>query len=143
MNPELAYKEKRVRALMEQKGLDALLIRGVSTFAWLTGGASNFVSVNSADGNSWLLYTPQAKYVICNNIEATRLQAEEELEAQGFQFEIIPWEASDDGVGRLAHGLTLGADGVYPNAQNVAGDLARERALLMEGERDLLRRLAT
>ena len=139
---ELETKEQRVRAIMDRRGLDALLIRGVSNFAWLTGGASNFVSVNSADGNTWLLLTQSAKYVICNNIEATRLEAEENLGTQNYQFEITPWHVSDDAVARLAHGQTLGADGVYRGATNVSADLAQWRALLLKGERHLYRDIA-
>lgn len=139
---ELQIKENRVREMMEQKGLDALLVRGVSNFAWLTDGASNYVSVNSGDGNTWLLLTPEAKYVLCNNIEATRLQAEEDLESQGCQYEITPWHAADNVVDRLTRGMKLGVDGPYGDAMNVAGELAKWRCLLLKGEQDLLRRIA-
>lgn len=138
---ELRYKERQVRAIMDRNGLDALLIRSVSNFAWLTGGASNWVSVNAAEGNSWLLFLPDGKHVIANNIEATRLQAEENLAAQGYQFEITPWYAADDVVARLAQRLKLGADGVYPGAVNIAADLAAWRMLLLKGEQDLMRQI--
>lgn len=139
---ELEIKENRVRTMMAQKGLDALLVRGVSNFAWLTDGAANYVSINSAEGNTWLLLTPKAKYVICNNIEATRLQAEEDLESQGCTYEITPWYMAEDTVGRLTQGMTLGADGVYLDAENVSGDLAEQRARLLPDEQNLLRRIA-
>lgn len=139
---EVQTKEDRVRAMMAAKGLDALLVRGVSNFAWLTDGASNFVSVNAADGNSWLLFTPTAKTVICNNIEATRLRAEEGLEAQGCQIEAVPWHVAEDTVARLTPGMRLGVDGLYPNALNVSADLAAWRMLLLKGERERLREIA-
>jgi len=138
---ELRYKERQVRAMMTEKGLDALLVRGTSNFAWLTDGAANYVSINTSEGNTWLLLMPDAKFIITNNIEATRLQAEEDLSAQGCQFEITPWYESDDVVARLTRGLKLGADGVYPDAMNVSAELAAWRALLLSGERDLLRQI--
>jgi len=47
---ELRDKERRVKDLLDQQGLDALLLQRVSSFAWYTGGASSYVNTASDMG---------------------------------------------------------------------------------------------
>jgi Xaa-Pro aminopeptidase len=134
---ELETKRKRISELLARHNLDALLLRRVSSVAWVTGGAASYVNLATTDGASSLLITPSGSYVICNNIEATRLEQEEKLGALGWQFRSAPWHGANDAVEQLTRGLKLGADGAYPGAMDLSGEIARLRAALVpeEGER--------
>jgi antitoxin VapB len=84
-----------------------------------------------------LLVTRSGLHLIADNIEATRLEQEEKLEEQGWQFHVHPWHEMQDVAGRLTGGLRLGADVPYPAAQDLSAELAilRSRLTPEEGER--------
>jgi Xaa-Pro aminopeptidase len=134
---ELYEKQKRIRALLTERQLDAMLLRRVSSFAWATGGAASYVNTATTEGAAALLIKPGRRYLIANNIEATRLQAEEKLAAQGWDMSITPWYGIDFTIAMLIRGLKLGADSPYPGATDLSYELARLRAHLTpaEGER--------
>lgn len=134
---EFSQKQNRVQDLLEERKLDALLLQRVSSFAWATCGAASYVNTATTNGEATLLITPSGKYLITNNIEATRLEREEKLAAQGWEFRVAPWHEAQDAVAELTRGLRLGADGPYPDAADLSSDLARLRANLTpeEGER--------
>ncbi|MEI6309966.1 MAG: hypothetical protein WCP58_10040, partial [bacterium] len=78
---ELEVKESRLRGLMDQLSLDALLLSRRDTFAWVTGGKSNHVNKSSEWGFFDLLFLPDGKYCLASRIEAPRAM-EEELAGQ-------------------------------------------------------------
>ena len=126
---ELQEKERRLRAALAERGLDALLVRNISNFAWLTGGVSNYVGIATAEGNSWLLLTPTGKQIITNNIEAARLEKDELLAGQGINLAVFPWHgAAGDLVAKLTQGLKLGADGNLSGAQRTSATCWRRSA---------------
>jgi Xaa-Pro aminopeptidase len=134
---EFSQKQNRIQDLLEERRLDALLLQRVSSFAWTTGGAASYVNTATTNGEATLLITPSGRYLITNNIEATRLEQEEKLAAQGWEFRVTPWYEARDTVAELTQGLRLGADGLYPGSNDLSSDLARLRAnlTLEEGER--------
>ena len=134
---EFDLKQDRLRALLAERHLDALLLQRASSFAWATCGAASYINTAATNGEASLLVTPSAHYLITNNIEATRLRQEEQLEAQGWEFRIAPWHAAQTAVAELTRGLKLGCDGSYPGAADVSHQMARLRASLTpeEGER--------
>jgi len=134
---EFNQKQDRIQALLAERKLDALLLRRVSSFAWATCGAASYVNTATTNGEAALLISPSGRYLITNNIEATRLEQEEKLKDQGWEFRVAPWHEAQDTVAELTRGLRLGADGPYPGATDLSGDLARLRANLTpeEGER--------
>ncbi len=87
---EFEQKQQRVRALLAEKNLDALLLQRVSSFAWATCGAASYVNTATRTGAASLLITPTARYLVTNNIEAPRLEREEGLAAQGWEFRVTP-----------------------------------------------------
>ena len=140
--PELEEKEARVRRLLAAKGLDALLLRRTSSFAWATGGASSYINLATDFGEAALLYTPSSRYLVANNIEAPRLLGEEGMETQGWELGTAEWHTSSQGVpaeviGGLTDGMRLGADSPYAGAEDLTDEVAELRAALMpeEGER--------
>ena len=80
---EFTYKQDRIRALLAERKLDALLLRGVSSFAWATCGAASYINTAATNGEAVLLVTPSGRHLITSNIEAPRLDEEEDLAAQG------------------------------------------------------------
>jgi Xaa-Pro aminopeptidase len=142
---EFQEKQDRITELLAKRDLDALLLQRVSSFAWATCGGRSYINTATSDGGASLLITPSRRYVITNNIEAKRLEEEEGLGAQGWQFHVSQWYEPDNVVSEwsedhplgLARGLRLGADGFYPGAIDLSGEIARLRANLTpeEGER--------
>jgi Xaa-Pro aminopeptidase len=134
---EFRQKQDRIQALLAEHKLDALLLRRVSSFAWATCGAASYVNTATSNGEAALLITPSGRHLLTNNIEATRLEQEEKLAAQGWEFRTVPWHETQDTVAELTRGLRLGADGPYPGATDLSGELARLRANLTpeEGKR--------
>jgi antitoxin VapB len=133
MNPsmnELETKLSRIRELLEQRKADMLLIRRSDNFAWATCGAASFVNQATDHGVAALLVTRSRQHLITDNIEAPRLEQEEQLVQQGWEFHVTPWHEARDRINDLRDGLTLAADGVYPDALDLSAELIPLRAAL-------------
>ncbi|NIV33598.1 MAG: aminopeptidase P family protein, partial [Anaerolineae bacterium] len=130
-------RQECILAFMAERQLDALMLQRVSSFAWATCGAASYVNTATTTGEATLFITPSGRHLITNNIEATRLEKEEELVKQGWQFHVAPWYEGPGVADQLADGARLGADGPLPGAQDLSNDLARLRATLspVEGQR--------
>jgi antitoxin VapB len=138
---ESEIKFKQIKDLLERHQLDALLLQRVSSFAWATCGAASYVNTASDLGAARLLITPDQRYVITDNIEATRLEQEEHLVQAGWTFHISPWYKGLDPVPGLTKNLRLGSDAPYAGAVDLSADLARLRANLTEAEGERFREL--
>lgn len=134
---EFETKQQRLRALLEQRQLDALLLQRASSFAWATGGGRSYINTAASDGVASLLITRDCRYLITNNIEAQRLEREEGLAAQNWEILATPWHARDETLAQLTRGLKWGADVPLSGACDLSAELARLRANLTpaEGER--------
>ena len=135
--PEFTQKQDRIKSLLAERQLDALLLQRVSSFAWATCGAASYINSATTDGTASLLVTPSGRYLVTTNIEATRLEQEEKLVEQGWEMRAAPWYAANDAVAQLTRGLKLGADGPYPGATDLSNEVTQLRMNLMpeEGER--------
>ncbi len=131
---EFEIKQQRIQALLAARGLDALWLRRVSSFAWATCGAASYVNTAIAESGTTLLITPRGRYVILNTIEAPRIEQEEQLAAQGWELRVAPWHGANPALADLTRGLKLGVDGVYPGATDLTADVSRLRARLMPEE---------
>lgn len=136
---EIAEKKARVRELMTELHLEALLLKRTANFAWITGGGINYVGMTSDFGLAPVLITADKEYVISNNIEATRLRDEELMPDQGYQQEIYPWH---DGGGeariieRIVGKGKLGSDCGHPGSTDVSQKAAELRYSLTSWEVD-------
>ncbi|MDR1745416.1 MAG: aminopeptidase P family N-terminal domain-containing protein [Planctomycetota bacterium] len=135
---EIAQKKKRVRALMAELGADALLLKRAANFAWLTGGGINYVGYTSDFGACPALFTGDGECIVSNNIEAPRLQKEENILEQGYKHEIYPWH-NEAGEGDIVARLVAGAknfvsDCAYPGSADVNGRIAALRYSLTPWE---------
>ncbi len=131
---ELDIKLQRIQNLLRTHQADALLLNRVSSFAWATCGAASYINTASTTGAGSLLITPAGRYLITDNIEAPRFEKEERLAAQGWEFRVAVWHENNPAVADLTRGLKLAADGPYPGAIDLAGEMARLRANLLPEE---------
>jgi len=139
---EFERKQQLIREMLTATGLEALVLRRVSSFAWATCGAASYVNTAASEGEATLVITPTARYLVTNNIEAPRLEQEEHLADQGWEFRITPWHETYNVISELTRGLKVGADVPLPGATNLAVQMARLRMNLLPEEREHFRSLA-
>src|SRR5258706_11120547 len=111
-----------IHTLLAARGLDALLLQRVRSFAWATCGAASYINTAATNGVVSLLITPSGRYLLTDNIEGPRLEREEKLAVQRCAVELRPWYEPSRAVARLAAGLKLGADGPFPGAVDLSHD---------------------
>jgi Xaa-Pro aminopeptidase len=126
-----------IRTWMANRDLGALYLQTAGSFAWATCGSASYINTASTNGLASLLVTKDHQYLITTNIEATRLDKEEQLMAQGWEFQVSPWYEASTKVVEICRGLKLGSDTPVDGAIDLSADLARLRANLTpeEGER--------
>jgi len=127
-------KLQRVRSLLAERKLDAVLISRLSNFAWLTDGAACYVNTASDTGVASLLVTDQAVYLLTNTIEASRLQAEEPLADLAPELRVAPWYEAHPALGELTRGRKLGADMPMAGAVDLGQEFVALRARLTPAE---------
>lgn len=130
---ELESKLNQIRNLLSERGLDGVILQKYSSVAWATCGAATYVNSAAERSSATLLITRTEQYLVTNNIESPRLQAEEVLEGQGWQFHVNPWHGGD-ALAALVQGLRLGSDGWYPQTEDLSADLVRLRLTLHPAE---------
>jgi Xaa-Pro dipeptidase len=152
---EVETKLALLRGLLELRGLDAAVLRGVDEVAWLTGGLTNPIEPGNPASPLWLVVTANGAAAVTTNVERPRLEAEAGLAALGFELHEASWY-EPDGLARVAAELAgpsddLGDDLValrlelLPPEQRRLTALARDAAFALEdalrawlpGERDL------
>lgn len=128
------FKINQIRNLLTELKLDALLLQRVSSFAWATCGANSHINTAASDGVASLLITQDHKYVITNNIEASRLAHEEGLADQVWQFETSPWYEHGSSLDQLICNLKFGCDGLHSMGKNLSAEIAWLRSQLTQPE---------
>ncbi len=136
VSDEVREKERRIRAFLRAKGLHALLLKRQANFSWLTAGGLNLVGITTEVGAASLLITGEGKFVITSNIEAPRMAAEENLEAQGFAIRSFPWYEEREAalVAEIVGTGTLGSDVPFPQAVVLTEEIGRLRYTLTADE---------
>ena len=124
-------REDRRQRLLEtpdRLGIGAVLLGIGANFAWYTGGADNRVDHSQPLGAVVVLVTPEAEYVVTDNIEALRMREEE---TPGFEVLGHQWYEDPASLYReLAGGASLGADFPLASARNISEEVAPLRYLL-------------
>ncbi len=138
---EFAHKQQNLQALVERHKLDGIVLKRVSSFAWATCGAASYVNTAAGEGEAALLVTRKGRWLFTNNIEAPRLKQEEQLERQGWEFQVNPWYEPAQKLDKKARGLKLGADCAFPGALDLSDEIALLRASLTPEEADRFRML--
>jgi Xaa-Pro aminopeptidase len=127
---EISGKLSLLRNLASRHALDAILLQRVSSVAWATGGASSYVNIARSNAEISLLITGGDQHLITNNIEAVRLEKEERLAEQGWDFHVTPWFEKEVSTQKLTKDLKIGTDFHFPGAVDLSDEIARYRANL-------------
>ena len=131
---EITAKLSFLRSLAASHGVDALLLQRVSSVAWATSGAAVYVNTAHSEGEASLLITREKQFLFTNNIEAPRLEKEEGLVAQGWEFSIVPWYETNHVLQELTGRSKLAADGLFPGVPDFSSEIAHLRANLTPTE---------
>lgn len=139
---EVAIKLERVRQLMAEEELEAIVLGGATNFAWITGGGDDVVALAAERGVASVVITADDQYVITDNIEAGRL-SEEEL--SGLDFTVVQDEWHKDNFVTMLDSIVTGetaADGDWlPGASDYGDEIARLRWSLLPPEIERYRAL--
>jgi len=119
---EAGEKKNRIRNLMAKLNLDAILLRKHCNFSWLTCGGINYVSIATEIGSASLLITSNEEYVICNNIEAKRMEQEEKLLNQNYKIKSFQWynDYEEKIINEIVKGGKIGSDGSFPRTIDIS-----------------------
>ena len=121
-------RREELRGVMERLGLGTLLLRRPANFAWYTGGADNRVDHAGSLGVASILLTPEAEYVLTDNIEAPRMREELTPDVKVLEH---PWyEGPHALILDAAGGSLLGADFPTEDGREVEPEVAFLRRVL-------------
>jgi antitoxin VapB len=129
---EIEVKHNRLRELLTQRHADGIWLQRTRNIAWVTAGADASIPADSETGAYSVLVTVDKRVIYSNNIEATRLRAEENFESLGFSFHEFPWHTAENPTG--AHLLV-------DTSSLVEQDMQQLRLVLMESEQERFRAL--
>jgi Xaa-Pro aminopeptidase len=128
-------KTRRVLALLDEHGLDALLLRSPGGAAWWSGGGRTHIPATPEVGVATLVLRRDGDAVrttvVTAVIEAPRLQAEE-LAGLDAEWQVLPWATPVESV--LPTGERVGTDVPLEGCRPVGPALAAARASLVPEE---------
>ena len=121
-------RRQRLSELMLRKDLGAILLERSANFAWYTNGADNRVDHASPFGVAGVLVTPEAEYILTNNIEVSRMREEQ---TPGFEVVEHPWHEDPAATVReLTGDVPLGSDSAAGGALDVSDEISPLRYTL-------------
>jgi antitoxin VapB len=135
---EIQTKLGRVRALMDQRKLDAVWLRRVENVVWITAGIDVAVNLTAAAGIASVVITPDKAIMLTNTIEAPRLRTEDRVEELGFELHVSPWESQEE----TPKSAALGVDLPQVGAVDMTWELTLIRQRLLSPEQDRFRDLS-
>jgi Xaa-Pro aminopeptidase len=138
MNDELAAKRARLLPLLDEAGLDALLLSAPGNIAWYAGGARTQILQGSDRGVADLLVTRAGDILFTDTIEADRLVAEELVDLD-LELRVRAWH--EDRASSLPSGRQIGSDLALPGCGAAATVVRRAREVLTGPEVDRYRAL--
>ncbi|MEO8287880.1 MAG: aminopeptidase P family protein [Chloroflexota bacterium] len=140
-NAEFEEKTRRVRDLLDRRGLDALLLNRSANAAWLSCGGRTYINTATDTGVGSLLVTPTGHYLLTDNIEADRLRDEEGFDSNDWEIVAEPWYEPGRKLAELTSSLRVGTDLPRDGFVDVSADVAQMRWLLTPAEVERFRAL--
>ena len=135
---EQREKRARIKALLVEKGLDALVLRKGANVAWIIGGRAHIPTTLELSCMDVIVYQDRI-VVITNKIEAPRLQAEELTGDE--ELVIVNWFEGRDA--QLPKGSTIGSDGPDSERVNIQTEIEGLRRNLNSFECERLKAIGT
>ena len=135
MSYEIKYKEGLLHRLMDEKGLDSIVLSKKESFSWITGGKVNYIYMASEFGVVDLLFTKDKKFCITSKYERYRI-VDEELNGLGYEIVEYDWWNGDhtEVIKNTTGDVTIGSDWDMPGAINIFEDLKDLRYSLLPEE---------
>ena len=131
MSRALEQREKRARikALLEAKDLDAVVLKKGANVAWIIGGRAHIPTTLELSCMDVIVYRDRI-VVVTNKIEAPRLEAEELTGDE--ELVVINWFEGREG--QLPKGERIGIDGVENDRINLQSEIESLRRALNDYE---------
>ena len=138
MSRALEQREKRARikALLEAKGLDAVVLKKGANVAWIIGGRAHIPTTLELACMDVVVYRDRI-VVVTNKIEAPRLK-EEELSGDE-ELIVVNWFEGREG--QLPKGERIGVDGAESDRVNLQSEIETLRRSLNDYEVNRLREI--
>jgi Xaa-Pro aminopeptidase len=139
---EVAEKLDRVRGYLVDSGRSGVLLTRQFLVSWIGAGLEDVI-IRGQDGSFvWALVTPDGAYLVTSDIEAARLNAEEDPGDLGFEVVAVPWYEGHflSALTDLCDVNALANDGAGPGV-DASDELQALRLRLTAGERDRMRAL--
>ncbi len=122
---------ERARAVLDARGLDALVLRRPGNVAWLSGGGRTHILATPEVGVAAVVVRPDGVEVVTAVNEAPRLRAEE-LGGLDAEWRVLPWETPLESA--LPAGPSVGCDGPLGSSVEVSADVEAARRALLPSE---------
>lgn len=137
---------ERIRLILREKGLDAILLRKRRHFTWVTGGSYSHIVQTIDSGVADLVIFPDKVVCIATKMESARI-AEEELQHLDCEWISPEWyEGHEAALRALCQGKKVGTDGspeaAIPDATDVSLELNQLAYTLVPEEIERYRWLA-
>ena len=126
---EQREKRARIKALLEAKNLDAVVLKKGANVAWIIGGRAHIPTTLELSCLDVVVYRDRI-VVVTNKIEAPRLQAEELSGDE--ELVVINWFEGREG--QLPKGERIGVDGAENDRVNLQSDIESLRRSLNDYE---------
>jgi len=126
----------KLRNLMKEKGLDAIMLSSQASYSWLSDGGRGHVAMASESSVGSLFVTPDDVTLITTNIEVGRLMEEEmpNLDCKVKEHFWYDNAEKDKIVSELCKGKKVGSDTHIDGAVSVASAVAEMRYILTDTE---------
>ena len=117
-------KQERLRAFLEQQGLDAVVIGRQDNFAWITAGGDSRVITTAETGFAYLVITQDRKWLVSHSMDGRRFM-DEQVSGQGYDLVTLFWHQGtpEQKVSELTRGMKVGADVALPGARLLGSEL--------------------
>jgi Xaa-Pro dipeptidase len=129
---DIEAKQERVASLLRETGVEGLLLLEPENFTWLTAGATSRGIIDPAASPA-LYCTPEARWLICSNVDSQRI-FDEEMDGMGFQLKEWPWHwGREQFLADLCHTRKIACDrlpGVEGDFQLVTEQMRKQRLAL-------------
>ncbi len=137
---EVEEKEKKVRQMLDNESLDAAVLLTNANISWFTCGGNAYVGLATDLAVIAIVVTRDKKVIICDNIEASRIE-NEEIVNQGFDFFVANWCDFNRNklIKDIAGNGAIGCDSDLVGSVNIASAMDELRMSLTEEELDRYR----
>lgn len=136
----------RLRQLIDDRGLDGIVLSSPAAVAWATGGMNTPIDRALPLDMVFVAVSPVAQVLVTTEVECPRILTDSDPEACGFSVVAVPWYEPEGFVASCIEQLDaaparLGSDGHPAFSVDLSADLLAARMALTEFGQEALRAL--